>query len=214
MTDHIQSKTTLFALLLFAFFFTSCVNDQKPFDAKTYTDSIDQQRAKTYAELIDSTLSRFNADERLHFIQKKPAYFPPNPDYLVEATFVVDTSGPVFQMQTTTERKPNYRIYGYLHFSVKDTVQKLTVYQNYDYKDHPEHGQFLFVPFMDNTNSFSTYGGGRYMDISIPASSSTLIDFNTAYNPYCAYADRWSCPLVPNINQLDVAIFAGEKKYK
>lgn len=214
MTPKKEIKTTLASILLFVFILTGCVKNNNSIDAKAYADSIADQRAKTYDELIDSTVSRFNKVEREQFIKKRPSYFAPNLDYLVEANFVVDTSSPIFQMPTTTDRKPNYRVYGYLDFSVKDTLQKLTVYQNYDYKDHPEYGKTLFVPFLDNTNEFSTYGGGRYMDIPIPASSETLLDFNTAFNPYCAYADRWSCPLVPNINQLDVAIFAGEKKYK
>jgi uncharacterized protein len=214
MTTSNQTKTILASILFFIFFLTGCVNNQKPIDPKAYSDSITDQRTKTYLEMIDSTVSRFNSAEREHFLEKRPSYFAPDLDYLVEADFVVDTSTPIFQMQTTTERKPNYRIYGYLNFTVKDTLQKLTVYQNYDYKDHPEYGKTLFVPFLDNTNEFSTYGGGRYMDIPIPTSSKTLLDFNTAFNPYCAYADRWSCPLVPRVNQLNVAIFAGEKKYK
>lgn len=209
-----HSKILLPLVLFFVVLLLSCEPITKEIYAKVYTDSINKLRAENYTKLVDSTISRFNKTEIEHFIQKKPSYFQPNMDYLVEANFVLDTSTPVFQQPTTTDRKPNYRIFGYVDFLVKDTLQKLTVYQNYDYKDDPEYGRFLFIPFMDNTNELSTYGGGRYLDILIPKSAKILLDFNTAFNPYCAYADRWSCPLVPNVNKLDVAIFAGEKKYK
>lgn len=208
---------TLVSLLLITsliFDFTSCRSGHSSFNEKQYADSINQLREKNYHEIIDSTVSRFNETEIQQFKLKKPAYFKPDPGYIVDATFILDTSSPVFEMPTTTDRKPLYRIYGYLSFIVNDTNQKLTVYQNYDYKDHPEYGNYLFVPFMDKTNGFSTYGGGRYLDIPIPENTSLQIDFNTAFNPYCAYAERWSCPLVPNVNDLDVSIIAGEKKYK
>jgi uncharacterized protein (DUF1684 family) len=77
-----------------------------------------------------------------------------------------------------------------------------------------EYGNLLFLPFRDKTNGKTTYGAGRYLDISFPASDSIYLDFNKAYNPYCAYDDRWSCPLVPFENHLEVSILAGEKKYR
>ena len=86
--------------------------------------------------------------------------------------------------------------------------------QNMAFIDHPEYGNYLFIPFKDRTNTITTYGSGRYIDIDIPEESIVIIDFNEAYNPYCAYYDRWSCPLVPFENHLDIHIYAGEKKYK
>ncbi len=183
-------------------------------DDSGYNAGILEDRKQNFQGITDSATSRFNESEREIFSKKAPKYFDPDINYMVEATFKLDTSYPVFQMPTTTERRPNYRIYGYLSFKVKDTLCKLTVYQNYDYKDHPEYGNSLFIPFKDNTSEFSTYGGGRYIDIPIPATKVVILDFNTAYNPLCAYSDRWSCPLVPMNNALVVAIFAGEKNYK
>jgi len=214
MRTLIKALQTLMVLSLLVLAITQCNTNTQTVDENYYIDSISQIRNKNYNELIDSTVSRFNQEEIQQFIVKKPTYFKPDLKYLLDATFTLDTSSPVFEMPTTTDRKPLYRVYGYLNFAVNDTAQKLTVYQNYDYKDHPEYGKFLFVPFMDKTNGFSTYGGGRYLEIPMPSSSSITIDFNTSFNPYCSYAERWSCPLVPNENELDVAIFAGEKKYK
>jgi hypothetical protein len=178
-----------------------------------YSLNLIKERVEKDLKLVDSTTSRFNAEERAMFTEKGLQYFEPDILYRVVAEFVTDTSAPVFQMPTTTERKPNYRVYGYLHFIVKDTLCKLTAYQNMDFKNSPAYDSTLFVPFMDNTNGLYTYGGGRYLDIDIPIADTCILDFNLAYNPYCAYTARWSCPLVPFENDMDVSIMAGEKSY-
>ncbi|HJN05176.1 MAG TPA: DUF1684 domain-containing protein [Bacteroidales bacterium] len=177
-----------------------------------YIDSIQYSREDKYTEFTDSTSSRFNAKEREDFHEL--VYFKPDINYKIEAQFVVDTTVPVFEMKTTTSRTPTYRTYGYLDFVINDTSYRLTAFQNMAYKDNPIYGGSLFVPFKDLTNTISTYGGGRYIDIPIPISNHLVLDFNEAYNPYCAYFDRWSCPVVPFENHLDVEIQAGEKKYK
>ncbi len=210
-------KHLSYVCLIFAIFIAvvaGCDSNNHGQEEATYIKSLNDERAEKYHELIDSTTSRFNMEERAQFVNKKLDYFEPDFTYFVNADFKVDTSTPVFEMQTTTDRKPKYRIYGYINFKINDTSCKLTVYQNVDYKNHPEHGKYLFIPFKDNTNEFSTYGGGRYIDIGKTSSQEVMLDFNTAYNPYCAYNDRWSCPLIPFENQLDVSIFAGEKIYK
>jgi hypothetical protein len=214
MPRFIKSSYLLIFFLSALIFTGSCNLGPSQKEQQEYVQSVIEERKQNYLNITDSTKSRFNAEERALFAEKKPKYFEPDIEYKVEASFEVDTSYPVFQMPTTTERMPNYRIYGYLVFTVQDTTCKLTAYQNYDYKDHPEHGKYLFIPFKDNTNEFSTYGGGRYIDILIPDSDQVTLDFNMAYNPLCAYNDRWSCPLVPMNNALEKAIFAGEKKYK
>ncbi len=117
-------------------------------------------------------------------------------------------------MKTTTSRTPKYRTFGYLDFVINDTNCRLTAFQNIDYKDHPVYGGSLFVPFKDLTNMQGSYGAGRYIDINIPTKNTVILDFNEAYNPYCAYSERWSCPLVPFENHLNVYIPVGEKTYK
>jgi hypothetical protein len=207
----------LIVVILFMLFL---VNTDEPkataddIEGDAYTLELLQERMKKDANLIDTAVSRFNEEERAQFAEKGLQYFDPDKQYRVLAEFITDTSTPVFQMPTTTERAPNYRTYGYLHFILKDTLCKLTAYQNMDFKSSPGYDQTLFVPFMDNTNGLYTYGGGRYIDIDIPDSDTIVLDFNKAYNPYCAYASRWSCPLVPFENDLNVSIIAGEKSYK
>ena len=73
---------------------------------------------------------------------------------------------------------------------------------------------YLFMPFLDDTNGTTSYAGGRYIDLRIPEGDSIIIDFNTAYNPYCAYNEKFSCPIVPRGNYLPIEIKAGLKAYK
>lgn len=70
-----------------------------------------------------------------------------------------------------------------------------------------------FTAFADDTSGETTYGGGRYLDLEIGKSDNIEIDFNLAYNPYCAYAAAYSCPLPPGENLLTIPIEAGEKDY-
>ena len=177
-----------------------------------YIDTILSYRRKNIEEFSNPEKTPLDST---HFYNDyhDPKYFPVDTAFKIKAKFSIDTTGPTFGMATNTARKPNYRVYGYLTFSIGDTLQKLTAYQNIDYMDNPEYGKYLFIPFCDKTNGKTSYGAGRYLEILIPKTDSIYIDFNKSYNPYCAYADKWSCPLVPFENRLDVCILAGEKKY-
>jgi uncharacterized protein (DUF1684 family) len=117
-------------------------------------------------------------------------------------------------MKTSTGRLPEYVKYGELHFTLSGKTHVLTVYQNLELVQKPEYKDYLFIPFMDETNGFDTYGGGRYLDFRIPADTTATLDFNMAYNPYCAYSPHYSCPIPPAENHLQVKILAGEKSYK
>jgi len=81
-------------------------------------------------------------------------------------------------------------------------------------KEDEGYEDYLFLPFTDATNGNETYGGGRYIDLSIPNGDQIVIDFNKAYNPYCTYNKKYSCPIVPSQNALDIEIFAGVKAFK
>jgi uncharacterized protein len=177
-----------------------------------YEDSVYYSRRDKYLKFMDSATSRFNNEERNEF--KGFNYYDPDINFKVKAKFTLDTTIAIFGMKTNTDRIPEYRTYGYLDFQINDRSYRLSAFQKIADKDHPEYGKELFVPFKDLTNSQATYGAGRYIDIPIPVSDSIIIDFNASYNPYCAYYDRWSCPLVPFENHLDIGIPAGEKKYK
>jgi len=140
-------------------------------------------------------------------------FFEIDTNYIVKAEFVRTPSEPPFAMKTSTERLPVYVKYGELYFSLNGKYLKLNVYQNQDLVEDPEYFDYLFLPFTDLTNGESTYGGGRYIDLRIPESSEVIIDFNKAYNPYCAYSGKYSCPVPPEENDLEVEIFAGVKSF-
>ncbi len=72
---------------------------------------------------------------------------------------------------------------------------------------------YLFLPFLDETNGDESYGGGRYVEARIPAGDTLIINFNEAYNPYCAYNERYSCPIVPRANYINTRIKAGVKAF-
>ncbi|MFP4846600.1 DUF1684 domain-containing protein [Winogradskyella sp. PE311] len=119
-----------------------------------------------------------------------------------------------FLMKTTTAEVSKERVYGVLNFKLKGEQFQLNVYQGEDMMDKEGYKDYLFLPFLDNTNGYDSYGGGRYIDLRIPLADTITIDFNKAYNPYCAYNEKYSCPIVPRVNHLDIAIEAGVKVFK
>lgn len=141
-------------------------------------------------------------------------YFEPNPEWHFESSLVVDTTEAAFEMPTTTDRLPLYRKYGYIEFKVHDSIFRLFAYQNLDFLKKDPENDYLFIPFKDLTNTIETNGSGRYLDISIPNNEPVSIDFNKAYNPYCAYDEKYSCPIPPFENHLKLRIEAGEKKLR
>ncbi len=131
-------------------------------------------------------------------------YFGENPALRLELPFEPDDSGASVEMQTSTGDVQVYQRLGKVHFEVDGLPVTLTIFTN-------EHG--LFLPFVDALAGKETYGAGRYLEPERSAPGSVRIDFNIAYNPYCAYNDRWSCPITPAENRIQAAIRAGEKNF-
>ena len=140
-------------------------------------------------------------------------FFPIDQKYVVKAQFVRLKNAKVFEMKTTTDRLPKYKKYGTLYFELEGKQLSLNVYQNLDLIKKPEYKDYLFLPFSDLTCGKESYFGGRYIDLRIPEGKTIEIDFNKAYNPYCAYNHKYSCPIVPLENDLDIEIKAGVKKF-
>lgn len=118
-----------------------------------------------------------------------------------------------FKMKTNIGAPQDFRVYGKLTFNLNEKEHTLSVYENLDKKNVKGYENYLFLPFLDQTNGYETYGGGRYIDIYINDKDSILIDFNKAYNPQCVYNEDFSCPIVPRENLLEVRIEAGVKNY-
>lgn len=140
---------------------------------------------------------------------KRLSFFTPDTSFLVNARFELESEPKAFDMPTTTNSFTKEVVYGRLFFSLKGVPQVLEVYRAFEAQD-----DYLFLPFFDKTSGVSTYGGGRYIDLRYPLADSVLIDFNKAYNPYCAYNPKYACALVPSVNTLTVAVEAGEKKFE
>jgi hypothetical protein len=104
---------------------------------------------------------------------------------------------------------PTYVVFGKLYFKIQGKAFELTVYQNPAFKKNKELKDYLFLPFTDLSNGETTYGGGRYLDFYIPKTASVILNFHQAYNPYCAYTDKYSCPVPPKNNFLDMEVNAG-----
>lgn len=193
------------------FFHPDEVDYQKLIIQGYYADNVRDKRAEKNRLFSDSLNSPLNNKDIRGF--RGLPYFEVDPDYKINAILKPDTVSAPFFMHTTTERKPRYRKFGDLYFELNHKPLRLEAYQNLDILEKNPNYKGLFVPFKDSTSNVQTYGGGRYLDLLIPAGDSVLIDFNLAYNPYCAYDDKWSCPLVPVVNYLPAAVRAGEKVY-
>lgn len=131
------------------------------------------------------------------------SYYPPNPDLVLEVKVDVLAQQTQIVMQTNrNELRPFYR-YGTFTLTLGGESATLTVYQSPD--------GYYFLPFVDGNADVETYGAGRYLDIEPLEGDTFLIDFNLAYNPYCAYNDQWVCPITPKENRIALKINAGEK---
>ena len=141
-------------------------------------------------------------------------FFSPDTAYVVQAKLVRTPHALPFMMSTTTNRKSEEVVYGIAHFELAGKPRQLEIYQNKELMLDDGFEDYLFLPFTDLTNGEETYGGGRYIDLRIPNSDTIIIDFNRAYNPYCAYNKKYSCPLVPSVNSLDTKVMAGVKAFE
>lgn len=144
-------------------------------------------------------------------------FYPANEKYRIHARFEKVKNGKWFSMETSGNSRQVYRVYGTIHFTINDTTARLNLYQSQRLMSIEEHKDHLFLPFTDLTSGEGTYEGGRYIDLEITdvRNNSVTIDFNKAYNPYCAYvSDKYNCPIPPKENYLPIAILAGEKKFK
>ena len=191
-------------IILFLFCFTSTYAQKDVAAAEKFQSELN----KSYADSLKSPLMK---DDLKHF--KGLDFYPIDEKYIVEAIFIRTKKEKSFKMKTTTSRTPIYKKYGELHFSIDGKELKLNVYQNVDLKKKPGYDDYLFLPFSDLTCGKDSYIGGRYIDMRIPKSGKVTIDFNQAYNPYCAYNYEYSCPIVPLENDLDIEINAGVKKF-
>ena len=138
-------------------------------------------------------------------------YFPPDLNYRISAKLVPVENKKMVVLPTSDGVEKKYLEYAFAEFELNDTPCRLLVLEIVD--DNKYRGT-LFLAFADATSANETYAAGRYLELKkTPGASSITLDFNEAYNPYCAYSDNFSCPFPPKENILKTSVLAGEKKY-
>ena len=192
------------------YFFVFCLSISVFSQEEKVLSSLEYQQ-NLNIEFADSLKSPLTKEDLQHF--KALDFFPIDNKYIVEATFTRTKKEKNFEMKTSTNRTPIYKKYGELHFIIDGKELQLNVYQNIELSRRKGFEDYLFLPFSDVTNGNESYIGGRYLDMKIPTGNKVIIDFNKAYNPYCAYNYKYSCPIVPLENDLDITINAGVKKF-
>ncbi len=195
----------IFISIIVIFTSFNCAQKKEPLLGET-----DYQKAQN-AEFKDASKSPLTTKDLKTF--KQLDFYKFNKEYVVNAKVTLKPDSAYFEMPTTTDAKQMYRVYAVLSFEMLGKTYQLNVYQNQELLTTKGFEDYLFLPFIDNTNGETTYGGGRYIELSIPDGNILTIDFNKAYNPYCAYNYKYSCPIVPIENTLDLKVEAGVKAF-
>ncbi|MBB4807895.1 uncharacterized protein (DUF1684 family) [Chryseobacterium defluvii] len=163
---------------------------------------------KLNAEYLNPEETPLRGDDFTNF--KKHPFFPFGMKYRVTAKLTKTKRAKPFEIPTSSGRTKSYKEYGKATFTLDGKSYTLTLYQSLDLIKQEKYKDYLFLPFRDLTNGKETYGGGKYIDLTIPKGNTIILDFNKSYQPYCAYnAYDYSCPIVPEENKLPVEIRAG-----
>ncbi|WP_299176459.1 DUF1684 domain-containing protein [uncultured Chryseobacterium sp.] len=195
-------KNYILALLLLpVLIFSQKMNSKEIKEIKKFQDELN-------AEYRNPKETPLRGDNFVNF--KKHPFFPINEKYRIKAKFVTTENAEPFDLPTSSGKSKLYKEYGKVYFDLEGKSYNLTVYQSLDLIKQEKYKDHLFLPFRDLTNEKETYGGGKYMDLTIPKENTIILDFNKSYQPYCAYnAYDYSCPIVPEVNRLPVEIRAG-----
>ncbi|MFD2037211.1 DUF1684 domain-containing protein [Belliella marina] len=174
---------------------------------EVYFEKVEKERDKQFKYL------RFNEDSPLSKEQKDQlgtlSFYPIDPQYRVRAKMVAIEDRKVLELPMSDGSVGKYIKHSFLEFDLKGSPQKLLLLQSLNEIDKRN----FFLAFADATSGVETYGGGRYLNLRQDGKNSIEVDFNLAYNPYCAYNPDFACPLPPRENLMEVAIEAGEKDY-
>lgn len=179
---------------------------------ENYLEEIRDFRRELDKEFSDPAESPLMKNDLRRF--KGLQFYPIDEKYRVVAKFIRTANTLPFEMQTTTGRKPIYEKFGEAHFKIDGKPFVLNIYQSHSLREKDAFKNYLFLPFTDLTNGYESYAGGRFIGLEIPEGDSIVIDFNKAYNPYCAYNHKYSCPIPPKENNIEIEIKAGVMAFK
>lgn len=178
--------------------------------AQDYNAQIADYRKQYMADFLNDKSSPLKKED-LQFLR----FYDIDSTYRVGAKVTLQVNPPAFIMPAFAGQGSTYVKYAVLTMTIKGKPVQLTVYKNTAFANMPALKDYVFLPFTDDTNGKSTYEGGRYIDLREKdfKDNTVIIDFNKAYNPYCAFSSGYACPKPPDENRLHLAIEAGEKKY-
>ena len=178
-------------------------------DDKTYVASVNKSRQDRDTFMKSGQDSPFNGTSGTFSGLK---YFPPDPSYRLVADLEYVGAREPRSLSTSDGKSRSFLTYAWAAFDLGNIRHRLLILEQLD--NGPERGN-LFLAFTDESSAGETYGGGRYLDIrKVPGATTITLDFNYAYNPFCAYNNSFSCPFPPAENHLEIAIRAGELNYK
>lgn len=180
-------------------------------NAQNYQQTIAQHREAYKADFLKEERSPLKEADLVNL-----DFFKPDSNYRVQGKVSLLNNQKAFKMPTYAGTTADYIRYAKVDFKLNGRSLSMTLYRSIALLQHPQYKDLLFLPFTDETNNKSTYGGGRYIDLDLKTikNGQIEIDFNKAYNPYCAYSSGYRCPIPPEENDLAIAIEAGEKLYK
>lgn len=177
-------------------------------DEEVYVENIQKERERQFRFL------KFNLDSPLEDHQKSEltslSFYPIDMSYRVRAKMVPAEDRRMLEIPMTDGTVEKYLKHSYAEFQLNGQPLRLLLLQAAKESDKRN----FFLAFADDTSGEETYGGGRYINLRQDGKNSITIDFNMAYNPYCAYNPDYACPLPPRENILEIPIRAGEKDYK
>ncbi len=178
--------------------------------AQDFKAEIEKHREEYKADFLKNASSPLKKED-FEYLR----FYEPNEKFKVACEFEATKKGKPFEVPTSSGQTATYTKFGELKFEIEGKSYKLAVYQSLRLRNLPQSRDYLFIPFKDLTNGKESYGGGRYLDLRMKEISGDKIylDFNKAYNPYCAFSAGYSCPIPPKENHLKVAIEAGEKNF-
>jgi uncharacterized protein len=195
----------IIAVVAFAIY---SMQGNKATTSEDYVKFVQQERVEMEAFMKSGTGSPFSQDSILF---EGLNFFPANVKYRVKAKLKPIDDKKVVMLSTSDGKEQKYLEYAFAEFELEGIENRLLILEVMEMG--PQRGK-LFLAFSDETSGLETYGAGRYLDVKkVPAATSIELDFNLAYNPYCAYNDKYSCPFPPKENLLKVAIRAGEMNY-
>jgi uncharacterized protein (DUF1684 family) len=172
-------------------------------EQRAHVESLMRHRTQIDAHMASES-GPLTAAQRSRF--KGLAFYPPRFDLVFEVQLQGASAQDTVGFITSTGTFDRYVRLGVFRFEFESSKHELTLFRALE-------GGTLFLPFSDRTSGDDTYDAGRYLDAQLLEDGRYRLDFNRAYNPYCAYNDKWVCPMPPPENRLDFPVRAGERNF-